>query len=342
MRQTVSVCRFGGALTLAVLVAACGGGSSSTAPSSSSASDVHNPLHYPAGTLVLKSPIIDQSAIAWITPLGNLNPPSHTLPTDHIYFYFTNPDAGGSPLTARVPFYAPGDGTVNWMLGGAGQESKIIVQQTSTYSYYVDHVILAPGIAVETVLTAGQVIGTTGFAYAVDLGVINDSITVGFVNPARYNDGEMLHADAPLRYYTEPVRSQLYARVQRLGADLDGTINYDKAGTLAGNWYSQFGNLPLSFAYDTYDPSVPLISVGVGTYQKVFGLTAGAPLPRDVTVASGRQLYQLYVTHNGPSRLTSGQPFWMLVEMTDSTHLRMEIFPTLPSDFDASAILFAR
>ncbi len=324
---------------MAALALACGG-SGITSPSTNS-SNIFG-ANFPAGTLVLKHSLIDQSAIAWITPLGNLNPPDHTLPTDHIYFYVTDPVTGFPLNVAHVPFYAPGDGTVTWMLGGTGQESKIMVRQTSTFSYYVDHLILGAGISVGTVLTSGQQIGTSGNAYAVDLGVINDGLTLGFVNPSRYTDGEMLHADAPLKYYTEPVRSQLYARVQRLGSERDGSINFDKAGTLAGNWYSQFGNIPLSFAYDTYDSSVPLISIGVGTWQGIFGFAAGDPLPRDVTVASGRVLFSLYGTRSGPNRQVNAPTFWMLVQMTDDTHIREEIFATRPSDFTASALNFTR
>ena len=323
-------------------MAACGGGGNKgpTEPGSS----FGQASSFPAGTLVLKNSVIDLNNIAWITPLGNLNPPGHVLPTDHIYFYFTNPDVPGnqSPQAARVPFFAPGDGTVTWMAGGAGQESKIMVRQTSTFTYYLDHLILASGIAVGTALTAGQQVGTTGNAYAVDLGVVNDSLTVGFINPSRYTDGEMLHADAPLKYYTEPVRSQLYARVQRLGSEKDGAINFDKAGTLSGNWYSQFGNLPLSFCYDTYDASVPLISIGVGAFQGVFGFAPGDPLPRDVTVASGRVLYSIYPTHNGITRSILSPTHWMLVQMTDDTHIKEEIFATRPTDFTASALTFLR
>ena len=329
-----------GSLALGVLILAAACGSSSTGPSSSNNNSLG--AGYPAGALVLKNSIIDPSAILWITPLGNLNPPLHTLPTDHIYFYFANPNTGGSPQVSRVPFYAPGDGTVTWMLGGAGQESKIQVRQTSTFTYYVDHVILASGITLGSVLTAGQPIGTTGNSYAVDLGVINENVSVGFLSPARYADGDSLHADAPLKYYTEPMRSQLYAKVQRLGPDLDGTINYDKAGTLSGNWYSQFGSQPLSFARDTYDGAVPLISIGVGTYQGVFGLAPGDPLPQNVTVASGRLLYSLYATNNGPTRPVRATTHYMLVQMIDDTHIKEEIFATRPTDFSASALTFLR
>ena len=325
-----------------VLTTSCG--SSATAPSSTtSTSRLFPSSSFPSGTLVLKRAPVDPSNIRWITPLGALNPPSHTLPTDHIYFYFASADSSVQPTAARLPCFAPGDGTITWMLGGPGVESKIIVRQTSTLSYYIDHVILGATMGVGTVLTAGQQIGVTGPAFAVDLGVINDTITIGFVNPARYTDGEMLHTDAPLKYYTEPLRSQLYANVQRLGAEKDGTIDYDRAGTLAGNWYSQFGDVPISFAYDTYDPAVPLISIGVGTHQGVFGLASGSPLPRDITVASGRVLYSLYSTRSGPDRpVSTGGEYWMLVQMTDATHLRAEVFLAKPADFDGNALLFSR
>jgi hypothetical protein len=321
------------------MTSACGGGSSATAPSSGSTSTGAN---FPAGQLVLTHSVVDPTAILWITPLGNLNPPAHTLPTDHIYFYIADPDLGQSPASRRTPFYAPGSGTVSFMIGGLGQESKVMVRQTSTMTYYVDHVILTTPLAVGTVITAGQVIGTSGSAYAVDLGVINDNITVDFVNPSRYiNTSDSLHADAPLKYYAEPLRSQLYAKVQRLGADLDGRISYDKANTLAGNWFSQFGNGPLSFAFDTYDPSRPLVSTGVGPRQGVFSIAAGDPLPETVTVASGRVLYSLRAGRSGPGR-AEGAPFWMLVQLSDATHMRAEIFTSLPTDFSASAISFLR
>lgn len=41
-----------------------------------------------------------------IAPLGNLNPPSHVFPTDHIYFY---PSAFIGSGTRQVPLVSPGD-----------------------------------------------------------------------------------------------------------------------------------------------------------------------------------------------------------------------------------------
>ena len=56
-----------------------------------------------------------------------------------------------------------------------------------------------------------------------------------FVNPLRY-PSTTVHGDAPLPYFDEPLRSRLYARVQRIGGDLDGRFDFDVAGRLVGNW----------------------------------------------------------------------------------------------------------
>ena len=37
---------------------------------------------------------LDPSAIKYIIALGNLNPPQHTFPSDHIYLFHYDPDSG--------------------------------------------------------------------------------------------------------------------------------------------------------------------------------------------------------------------------------------------------------
>ena len=298
----------------------------------------------PAGRLSFTVSPIDQSAILWITPLGNLNPPSHTLPTDHIYFYFANPDNADAPAARRVPFAAPGNGTVFLVLGGMGVESKVFIRQTATFSYYLDHLILTTPLSSGSTVTAGQVLGTTGSAYGIDLGVTNSALTLGFLNPSRYNS-DTLHADAPLKYFEEPLRSQLYGRVQSLGPDLDGKIDFDMAGRLVGNWFVGSGDAtPLVFTYDTYDPSRPLIAINTGSIQGVFAIGATDPDPRNVTVGSGMVLYTLTRSTTGPPRVNTGISGYMLVQMTDDARVREEIFSSTakPADFTSSARIFSR
>src|SRR5689334_8944172 len=99
-----------GAWLLACLsCAACGRSTGPTAPSATASSSVPQPADVPAGTLRLRVSPIDVGEIRFITPLGNLNPPAHTIPTDHIYFYFANPSTEQSGAR-RMEFRAPGDG----------------------------------------------------------------------------------------------------------------------------------------------------------------------------------------------------------------------------------------
>lgn len=50
---------------------------------------------------VLTAPLMDPKYISALTPLGNINPPSHTSPVDHIYF--------ATDFRGRIPLLAPAD-----------------------------------------------------------------------------------------------------------------------------------------------------------------------------------------------------------------------------------------
>ncbi len=53
---------------------------------------------------ILSHPFMDPKYIAALTPLGNISPPGHTSPVDHIYFQTT--------YDGRIPMYAPADATI--------------------------------------------------------------------------------------------------------------------------------------------------------------------------------------------------------------------------------------
>ena len=336
--------RFATCLTVVAAVSIAAACRNTTTPDATGGGGTQSSSGFLPGMLSLRASPVDPGAILWITPLGNLNPPSHTLPTDHIYFYIANPDAGDSPVAKRTPFAAPGDGTVGTVIGGVGLESKVFVRQTTTFGYYLDHLILTTPLSAGSKVTAGQVLGTTGSAYAIDLGVTNDALTLSFVSPERYNS-DTRHADAPLKYFDEPLRTQLYAKVQRLGSDLDGRIDFDVAGRLIGNWFVGSGDsTPLVFTYDTYDPSKVLIAINTGSLQGVFSIGATDPAPKDVTVASGRVLYTLTRTNSGPPHNNTGISGFLLVQLLDDSHVREEIFPppAVPADFTGGSRTFSR
>lgn len=171
----------------------------------------------------------------------------------------------------------------------------------------------------------------------------------GFVNPARYGD-DTLHADGPLKYFEEPLRSQLYARVQRVGGELDGKIDYDVPGRLNGNWFedSPGTSFSASFVYDTYDPSQVRIAIstfmsGV-TFFGTFTTAPGDPLPRDVSAASGIVRYSLIQSRTGPPIGFTAVSNRMLVQMIDDRRMQLEILPatSTATEFSANAKRYSR
>lgn len=262
--------------------------------------------------------------------------------------------AGGHDMPRRI---TPQEhtGTVVGVYPEAGApDAKVLVRMTGTFSYLIGHVIPDAGIAYGKAVSAGQRIGRTnglGGANAVDVGVINEAITLtGFSNPKRYL-WQQLHCDSPYKYFAEPLRSQLYARVKRSGSDKDGRIDYDITGRLIGNWFHESVGAvssdgpsvwpyQLAFVPDSNVPTEQRISIS--SYLPLPGKWKpqdGAPDFASVGVASGVVAYTLdYWAHGERAGV-------MLVQLTDATHLRVEVFPgsqVTPGAFTAAAKTYIR
>ena len=331
-----------------LLFPSCGGGGGGK-------SDPNGGL--PPGPGTFSASPLEVSRITDLEPLGWLNPPGHTFPTDHVYLYYawTYPNPMPPPSQWPVlPVHAPGSGTVNWILATAGQpDQKVMVQMSSTFSYYLDHVVLDPGIVVGTKVVAGQRVGTTGSASAaVDLGVINTQVALtGFVNPARY--GSSVNCDSPYKYFTEPLKSQLYGLVRRSGADKDGRIDHDVRGRLIGNWFHEsvaladsMGPLAwpkeMAFVPDPNVPSKPRVSLGGSEgLRGVWRPSPGDPDFAQVSVASGKVAYRLlYLDESFPTR--SGL---LIVQLLDDTRIKVQVFPgssASDGDFTSAALIYTR
>jgi len=306
--------------TLAVLacaLASCGSGRSPTSPFGSGAT-----------SLIFSVSPIAESAIEFITPLGNLNPPGHTLPTDHIYFYHHLFHQSAPPFEVVAPAAGTAESVVQH-----NADQKLYIRVTSSMSYYIDHVVLENGVGINSKITAGQHLGVTSTgAFGIDLGVVNTALTQGFINPARYSS-DSIHADAPLKYFSDPLKTTLYGLVQRSGSDKDGQLCFDQSGTLAGNWFLDSlpvaqspnvasGPMQLAFVRDVNDPTVVRISIG-GTLAitGMLGVGASDPDPASVTPASGVVSYQVTSSSFG------FVPGVLLVQMTAPDTIRVEAFP---------------
>jgi hypothetical protein len=338
------------AIAAACAVTACGG-SSSPAP----ASPTPPPAPTPAAptTLAFTVSPIDPALLQEITPLGSMNPWGHTLPTDHLYFSHHFNVASFPPVT----LVAPAAGTVESVIDRGGGDHKITVRVGSGFVYAIDHVNLKAGFGSGTAVQAGQELGTSTSG-VFDLGVANLGRTLGFLNPARYSR-ESLYADSPLRYFDEPLRSTLYAKVRRTGTDLDGRIDYDAAGTLAGNWFAadlppeqssiggdmSVGTRQLSFARDVYAPDRLRVSIGGLGMTGVWAVQPGAPDFAAITPASGLVVYRLFATGEPGGPEGTQQIGWLLAQLLEGGRLQVEAVsgagPSAPA-FGPNAVIYVR
>lgn len=330
---------------------ACGGGTGTTptAPTATAAMPA-TPIVNPAGLHFTASPM-DINAIQTITALGAMAPWGHTLPTDHVYFVHHE---GSSGSYAPEPVYAPGPGTVEFTSNG-----RVDVIYDAVFRYWIGPLTLADGIRPGARVEAGTLLGHHSIFPAFDFAVLRSTLQLGFVNPLRYGR-DTLTSDGPMQYFDEPIRSALHAKVRRSGDDKDGRLNFDVAGTLAGNWFAEdlpvsesgrggemyYGVRKLSFARDVFSPDRPRVSIGGLGFTGLYGVQAGAPEFADVTPASGLVVFRLMSAGAPLSAPSTIQLGWLLVQLLDAERLRIEAvaFSTAPapSAFSAKAETYLR
>lgn len=285
------------------ILSGCGGTSGYSGGGGSSSSDDlsrYFDSSLSSGTLSFEVSPAATSEVVYIIPLGNLNPSGHTTPSDHIYFYHT----------AEVSVIAPAAGKVlevQTTTSGSKTEHSMIVGVTATSSYYFHHIVLSPVLSKGDTITVGQALGhSSSLAAAFDLGVVNYNVKQPYVNTKRYISSS-LYGDSPLKYFKEPVKTQLYSMVNRSGSDKDGKFCYDLAGKLIGNWFMDSlpndstssgvdaGTLEAAFVYDVTDPTQIKVSIG-GTIFTTghYFVQNGADDPVNVTTANGKIIYKLY------------------------------------------------
>lgn len=323
------------AVALCTLLACGDGGSTAPTTISSGLPGMDAPSITAKGPGVFTFAPFDTTVIKLISPLGQLGPPGHVLPTDHIYIHFVDPK--GSPsnnnCSAR-PVYAVGSGIVNFMLQPVGTDWKVGVQMTRTFMYYFDHIYPQPGMVVGTPVTAGQQIGTTnGFCPSIDLGVIDLDVTLpGILTPERY--ASTAHTGAPLKYFTEPIRSALYRRIDRTPSDpiRDGRIDYGIRGRLIGDWFLE--TLPrtpdstgpvgwtqsLAFVYDNVTPATIRVSIGGTLPVGLWAVEGNTPDPALVSLATGKVVYKL-IPYGG-----AAVPAMLAVQLIADDRIRIQVF----------------
>jgi hypothetical protein len=216
----------------------------------------------PAYDLVKNSltvPPFDTADITGLVPLGNLNPPGHTFPTDHMYLYcFTNK----SSLDIKSPgnIHIVRIGRTHYNVGTAGDHYDYNIAMGSDNSFmYWGHVSSLSArlltavnnfigvkcdtaystggstyqqcfIPVSLSATPGEVLGianTNNGLAGMDLGVTVNNLGA---NPLDY-------FDAAARAMMEPKLGSFDGRTRRTVPPICGEFLVDKAGTAQGNWF---------------------------------------------------------------------------------------------------------
>ncbi len=312
----------------------------------------------PAEPLFTHSPL-EPDNICSIIPLGNVDPRGgHVLPADHVYF-----DYGG---TNGLSVFAPAAGTVYAIRGQIHGGSKIEVRANENVSYYVAHVLVDSEVQIGRRVRVGQLLGKVSGDSMLDLGACDTRVRLpGLANPDRY-PGPTLQTVAPLALFVEPLRSRLYAKVSRQGADKDGKIDFDQTGKLVGNWFHE--TLPVSdsarggpeisakqlaFVYDVQEPAEIRISVG-GTVAPtgLYRVQNAAPDPATVGVDTGLVLYQLSApkgegaSHGLVGPQAGSENKVLLVQVLSGRKIRVEYVSGRPTvairGFSTNATIFER
>ncbi len=194
---------------------------------------------------------IDLSTVEGFVPLGNLNPPGHTFPSDHTYFYIARSTPGDytSPYLSFT-LLAPGDITVSAVASSDYLGASPVVTDYAVYFYacrelkaYFFHVpALDPAFAakvgpideqchtystggssirrcnknVKIPMSAGEPIGYSLPTRAgLDFGAFDRRIAPWpFISPSRQYP-ERLYTVCPVDYFVPSLKSQLEARLGR-------------------------------------------------------------------------------------------------------------------------------
>ena len=205
----------------------------------------------PSGSAIFTTPPIDLARITGWVPLGNLNPPAHTFPTDHQYLYlpFTDVTTGAASVTVVAPGKvfitrarrtSYNNGRTDYSIefspcteihGEFGHVATVPAalltrlgafdQQCSTYSPDPSTTVTAcytGSLGFE--VKAGDTLGTAGGpgVFGLDFSLQDKRVDpLQFANASRWhtsNDGfDSFQTVAASDYFAEPAKSQIAAKV---------------------------------------------------------------------------------------------------------------------------------
>jgi hypothetical protein len=237
--------------------------------------------------LLTVSPL-DLEKVVGITPLGNLNPPEHTLPTMHTYWE-TNEKGldvvapGNITITRMMTTKYLADGSEDYGITfklcqeryGYFLHVKEIIEEleqstTNPYCHSSDEYEWC-SYDLNYEVSAGTVIGKAGEGdhSMLDFGMYDYDINMEHANPERYTTHRP-NVICPIEMFEETVKEEIYNKVGRTAEPICGEVMQDVPGTLQGNWFHGQGeaDMPdnwekeLALAWDNHEGRKQVISIG--------------------------------------------------------------------------------
>lgn len=298
---------------------------------------------------------LDEADFHVMVPLGNINPPAHTFPSDHGGFYVKN---FGTPSNVKSPgklrIYSISRDRHGVGLPSETQDYSIYFGYSNGYRLWLGHMAtISPQLlaaannfagascnqyiagvlqeqcraSVSVDVEPGQILGTAGTVpgqYGLDFGY--------------FNDGKY---ECVLPFFTEPLRNILRARtgsydpvtsavVLRTKEPYCGEVYQDIAGTLQGIWLRQgqpkYPEDPhIGFLKDMVDPDKPIISIGNSLGSSSGGRWTFTP------IASGsvsRKFSEVTPDGNTYCYNTNFATASIIVKMNDSKNIQVEYRPS--------------
>lgn len=282
---------------------------------------------------------MDPAQLEAIAPLGNIDPPDHTLPTDHMYMMYPY------GTTDQRTLYAPANIVVTAVSYGSVYENgtlksadyAVVMYPCSELKLIFGHVdtlhdTLAAAIGpvdlsasnctsstqgaeeitncnwnVDVPLSAGQLIGT---ADGWDLWATYEGfVSPNVVSPAYYHN---VDAVCPLDYFANPLKIQLYALVKRDGEPKCGQAYQDKPDTLQGGWFAHQHptqaktdwSSHFSLAHHSQESNVGILALASEDFMYRFSPRHSGTLNREPSETTPGVLY--CYQHEGDQRMPNG------------------------------------
>ena len=355
------------AISVGTVVVACSGGDRVDGPNPYTPANVAS--CGASSALFTALPIAPANIMGWV-PLGALNPPGHTFPTDHQYIYLTTFSSGAAP----VPLYAPGNVTVtqarlvHYMpstgpstpddyaldftpcrevsvdFGHVRTLSPALLsllgpfdQQCSTYSPN-------PGLVVsdcytkrvEIAVNAGDVIGTSA---GLDLSLFDSRVTpLVYANASRWVSNasgfDHFHVAPFSDYFAEPLRSTVRAMLGSFDGRTRRTVE-PLGGTIATDVAGTAQGVWLNPSQPTYPETPHLAIVPDNVTPSLIDVSIGASLSG---IAPGAYNFAPSTTgtvNSDPSTITPGSAIYCWEIGYSATDRRGVVLVQLP---DASTL----